>query len=392
MKSGKKTKAGNKGSAKKVIKKILKIITVLGLALLVVPTAILTGVIITITMFNQVEMDKFINEEIAFGGYNGYGQIQQEFVDYDALAQKMYGKKYDEHYDDEKFKKCISCEFKDGIEEGLSNGDVIAVTICVDYDKINDLDGTGRKLVGEEEYVVEYTVKDLKEAKKINVFDVIENVHNEGTAENPDVVFSVKEKVETDYYTLTTHSYYSKIKVNIELKLDDGTTKTDSIYIYLDKLIYNKESGDVTVEISDETTKFLDYGFVFGPVSVDYDTFSQDETSEYTVNTNVFSAIKKIKNVGTKYNPEFVVECESDEDCEDGYWLTAKYENNVVYITVSYIYDNMCSYDVPVTISVGANNYDAETGKITLSIDDDVSEYNEMGYNFIPMAAVFDVE
>lgn len=365
-----------------------------------IPLVIIVGIIAISSLFNQVKIEKFINEDAVFDGADGYGTISEDFIDYEAMAKELYGKNYDgETYDGDNFQNFIAYSIDKDSEEGLSNGDIVKVTFKVNYKSINDLERVKKRLVGEDEFVIEYKVIGLSDVKKVNIYEAIEMVENVGTKDAPEIVVRVKDEVETKNYTITTVTTNKKIEFKIEFKIEDGTTRSGSVFIYTDRVEYDKETEKAVVEISSDADAYIEYGFILDSVSKEYKVlFVEKEEedngipkSEKDILTNVFEVIRGVKNVGTKAEPVFEVEFENDGKVNtDDYAIMAKYNNNTISITVSYI-GGVDTFDVPVTISLNKDNYNSETGKIKLSIKEDLSKYIEKGYLFTPVSVERDV-
>ncbi len=366
----------------------------------IIPIVVILAIVIAISMSGRVKIDDFVNKEIAFYGADGYGTIQEEFINYDDMAKTLYGKNYDgQTYDGDNFQNFIAYSVDKDAKAGLSNGDVVKVTIRVNYKGINKLERLKKRLVGEDEFVIEYKVSGLNAVKKVDIFEAVEMVENVGTKAEPDMVVRVAEKLEKDTYTITTKTTNNKIEFSIEFKLDDGTTQNGSVYIYPDKLEYDKVTEKATVKIEDDVDKYIEYGFALDAVEKDFEVVfiekpEEEETDSDTKKkvANVFAVIKRIKNVGTKSDPIFEFEFNNDDsantfDC----WLYGEYKNNTVRITASFMYPDLVQFDVPVTLTVKKENYNPETGKLKLTINEDLSKYEDE-YSFIPMSSEITVE
>ena len=271
---------------KEPIKIPKKALMIGGVVLLVLIVAITTISVIT----SQVSLKKYIAEELTFEGVNGYGYIGYEYIDYDGLENALFGEG-DVTEDDLKGMSQEEifgfifggADVNDYIDvnvsenarnRSLSNGDIVTVTIVVDYESINKLPGIKKKLVGKDEITIEYIVEGLKEATKVNVFETIFKVYADKTKDS--ITVDLNQEVQYFDYTMKAslyNGYNSAVEIEISYYPTEKAGETDYIdlSIPLSNSNYNSDTNKVTLNIDIDPAKYASRGIVFEPASMEFD-------------------------------------------------------------------------------------------------------------------------
>lgn len=286
-----------------------------GVVLLVLIVAITTISVIT----SQVSLKKYIAEELTFEGVNGYGYIGYEYIDYDGLENALFGKG-DVTEDDLKGMSQEEifgfifggADVNDHIDvtvsenarnRSLSNGDIVTVTIVADYESINNLPGIKKKLVGKDKITIEYTVEGLKEATKVNVFEVISKVYVDKTKNSVSV--DLNQQIQHDNFSIQAalyDGYYNAVNIEVSYPSVEQVGETDyiNLSISLSSSNYNSDTNKVALSIDIDPTKYIGSGIVFEPASMEFDANTVDYAKSLSsLSSNSLSLLKSAA-LGTK--------------------------------------------------------------------------------------------
>lgn len=183
---------------------------------------------------NRVSVENYIDvNKIKVDGYSGYATVTSslsDIVDYNGIDEALgfgipsnkdnYEKYLDYFFEDAlSSKKYIDINCDDSLIN-LKNGDVITITVNIDYDSINQ-NAAKKKLVGKETITLEYNVQELKEPQKIDPFSCIEKVF---VNENEDYIeLKYKFKEDNDFTACGYNvSYNSNGSINV-MSPDENT-------------------------------------------------------------------------------------------------------------------------------------------------------------------------
>ena len=259
--------------AKKVGKKLA---TKIGAG--IVATAVTaTGVATVATMDNTVEMDDYIQEIIYCEGIDGYGAFPDlnSIIDVVELEKKLCGNSIDEYYS---YCESTNTSIEDYIDidvnllqDGkLSNGDIVEFKVSIDYDAINNMDGTDKEIKGETVYTFNCTVQGLKELVKIDLLSIISSIGIDTTKSTfPFIIEFDEPNYEKDFGVckLTWQEQkYDDMWCAIEYIDADGEKKEESFTVRFNGPYGNEYvAGDkITVTVDGlGDGDFHEFGFVF---------------------------------------------------------------------------------------------------------------------------------
>lgn len=250
-------------------KKMIAIITFFSAVLIVLVS------VICINSLSKVNAEDFINKEIKFSGFNGYGTVQvEDVIDYNAIIKALGCDSDSQHANYMFFTEYIDVSIPNS---NLSNGKTITATISINYDAINQLDFK-KKLVGNDIITHEYTVSGLSNTIEINPFDIIESVciYNSGTY-SASIIYNFKSDYKMEYadgeiFCVPNKDNYNSFDVQ-KLNGDEYETvaniKFENNYSK-NKIQVIKAGMEVPIQISCKSDDFISNGFVFTETEKQY--------------------------------------------------------------------------------------------------------------------------
>lgn len=242
-----------------------------------------TGVATVATMDNAVEVDDYIQEVIYCEGFDGYGAFPDldNVVNVAELEKKLCGDSIDEYYSycertNTKMEDYIDVDVNLLQDGELSNGDVVEFKVSIDYDAINNMDGTDKELKGEAFYTFNCTVQGLKELVKIDLLSIISSVGIDTTKNFfPFIIEFTEENYEKDfgnYKVAWGDQEYNSMSGRIEFTGENGEKNEYDFTIR-----FNGPNGDAYVtgdkinivinNIGDGD--YHELGFVIAPIEKD---------------------------------------------------------------------------------------------------------------------------
>ncbi len=260
--------------AKKPVNK--KLLAVAAAAMVV----IIAAVSVIYTLSKRVSVEKFINTDIiSVTGYNGYGTLDTYaygVIDYDALEDAL-GKKSSSSVNESDYfsffytvEDYIDAEFVKSYSN-LSNGDIIEIEITADLDAVNRL-GYEKKLVGDESFIVQYTVSGLEEAASVDPFSLIKKVYVDPTADYVSLNISyndVNDFTEAGYITQKDKSNKIKIYLPSEEDADDWEYQF-TVSFDTDAILDNINTNDTFTLKAGTTEDSGAYGIVLNTTEKEY--------------------------------------------------------------------------------------------------------------------------
>lgn len=218
----------------------------------------------------------------------------------------------------------------------LKNGDKITVDLAFDINALNSLRNEGGKVVtGEESITKEFTVKGLKELKKVDVYDSIKTV---AYYENqPYIIFNKQYKKTVDDRTLVYDN-----EDGGRLKLIDNQSSEENETVCSIPFDAKYIDGKVSVVVQ-QSESFKQYGLIIEKEKLYYDVQKAElvKSTEKLGKHNLELFEQNAKECATAYSQN------SDYDIgelklEKIYFCYTKdndlfyYENNILYFVYSY--------------------------------------------------------
>ncbi len=276
-------------------------------AVLVVMISVITVVSV---LSKRVSVEKFIKtDNISVTGYNGYGKLSvsaDEVIDYDAVEDAL-GKKssssessqslldsFDDYFSSTTINTYIKAEYvKD--YSNLSNGDIIEIEITADFDGINRL-GYEKKLVGDENFTVQYTVSGLKESTSIDPFSLIKKIYVDPTTDYVSLHISYNDSndfTEAGYITKTDQS--NEIMIYLPSDEEDADDEYQfTISFDTDAILDNIHSNDKFTLKANTTEDLASYGIILSTTEKEFTADTLDYLTDKSKITS--EIITKMKN------------------------------------------------------------------------------------------------
>ena len=293
---------------------------------------------------SRVNAGKFINDEITFNGYNGYATINtSEIYDYTNLDIALGGTKYSDKYKDSLWGDLIDggaslatnayISIEVDKEDHLKNGDVVNATIEINYDGINKVLKTRKKLKGKKVYKEKYKVKGLEEPTLIDPFEVINSVSYDmtGNYNSTDILYNVeynKNIGEFNVRYISNNSYSSNL---LEI-LDSENERIGTISFSDDDSAYTS-TKKISISTNLEEDDLQAYGIILSSTKKEYTPLTVSYlTKADKMSAKDFNALKKLATDefaasynGSKYKEAYFC-CDNNPS----------YEVNSIYFIYSY--------------------------------------------------------